>query len=165
MSGGQVELGDWDWGAGEKSWESLCIAGRSNQSVLKEINPEYILEGLMLKFQYFGHLCEELTQWKRPWCWQRLKAGGEGGRRGWNDWIASLTQWTCEQTPGDSQGQRNPADCSPWGSKESTHCPTRAFRPGLVSIFEKPQQWESLKIKLSSLKYVYIQLHRTRKVK
>ena len=56
MSGGQVELGDWGWGAGEKSWESLCIAGRSNQSVLKEINPEYILEGLMLKFQYFGHL-------------------------------------------------------------------------------------------------------------
>ena len=35
--------------------------------------------------------CEELTHWKRPWCWERLKAGGEGGNRGW---IASLTQWT-----------------------------------------------------------------------
>ena len=55
-------------------------ARRSNQSILKEINPEYSLEGLMLKLklQYFGHLMEELTHWKRPWCWERLKAGGEG---------------------------------------------------------------------------------------
>ena len=56
-------------------------AWKSNQSILKEINPEYLLEGLMLKLklQYIGHLCEEPTHWKRPWCWQRLKAGGEGG--------------------------------------------------------------------------------------
>ena len=42
-------------------------ARRSNQSILKEISPEYSLEGLMLKLklQYFGHLCEELTRWKR----------------------------------------------------------------------------------------------------
>ena len=38
--------------------------------------------------------CEELTHLKRPWCWQRLKAGGEGDDRGWDDWMASLTQWT-----------------------------------------------------------------------
>ena len=42
---------------------------RSNQSIPKEINPEYSLEGLMLKLQYFGHLIEELTHQKRPWCW------------------------------------------------------------------------------------------------
>ena len=41
-------------------------ARRSNESVLKEINSEYTLEGLMLKFQYFEHLCKELTHWKRP---------------------------------------------------------------------------------------------------
>ena len=43
-------------------------AKRSNQSILKEISPEYSLEGLMmkLKLQYFGHWCEELTPWKRP---------------------------------------------------------------------------------------------------
>ena len=40
-------------------------ARRSNQSILKEINPEYSLEGLMLKLQYFGPRCEELTHWKR----------------------------------------------------------------------------------------------------
>ena len=38
--------------------------------------------------------CEELTHWKRPWCWERLKAGGEGGDRGWDGWMESLTQWT-----------------------------------------------------------------------
>ena len=57
---------------------------RSNQSILKEINPEYSLEGLMLKLklQYFGHWCEELTYLKRPWSWERLKVGGEEGNRG-----------------------------------------------------------------------------------
>ena len=38
--------------------------------------------------------CEELTHLKRPWCWGRLKAGGEGDNRGWDGWMASLTQWT-----------------------------------------------------------------------
>ena len=37
--------------------------------------------------------CKELTHWKRPWCWERLRAGGEGDR-GWDGWMASLTQWT-----------------------------------------------------------------------
>ena len=37
---------------------------------------------------------EELTQWKRPWSWEGLKAGGEGDDRGWNDWMASPTWWT-----------------------------------------------------------------------
>ena len=38
--------------------------------------------------------CKELTHWKRPWCWERLRAGGEAGDRGWDGWMASLTQWT-----------------------------------------------------------------------
>ena len=38
--------------------------------------------------------CEELTHLKRPWCWERLKAGGEGDDRGWDGWMASLTWWT-----------------------------------------------------------------------
>ena len=57
-------------------------ARKSNQSILKEISPEYSLEGLMLKLklQYFGHLTR--THWKRFLCWERLKAEGEGGGRG-----------------------------------------------------------------------------------
>ena len=38
--------------------------------------------------------CEELTHLKRPWCWERLKVGGEGDDRGWDSWMVSLTQWT-----------------------------------------------------------------------
>ena len=38
--------------------------------------------------------CKELTHWKRPWCWERLKAGGEGDDRGWDGWMSSPTRWT-----------------------------------------------------------------------
>ena len=38
--------------------------------------------------------CKELTHWKRPWCWERLKAGGEGDNRVWHGWTASPTRWT-----------------------------------------------------------------------
>ena len=71
-------------------WRKLLrvpwTARTSNQSILKEISPEYSLEGLMLKLklklQYFGHLREEPTHWKRPWCLERLKAKGKGEDRG-----------------------------------------------------------------------------------
>ena len=38
--------------------------------------------------------CDELTHWRRPWCWERLKAGGEGDDRGWDGCMASPTRWT-----------------------------------------------------------------------
>ena len=71
-------------------------ARRSNQSILKEINPEYSLEGLMLKLklQYFGAWCEEQTHLKRPWRWERLKVEGEEDNRGWDGCMASPTRWT-----------------------------------------------------------------------
>ena len=58
----------------------------------KEINPEYLLEGPMLKLNSntMATSCEELTHWKRPWCWERLKAGEEDNR-GWDGWMASPT--------------------------------------------------------------------------
>ena len=61
-----------------------CTARRSDQSILEVSNPEYSLEGLMLKLQYFSHLMEEPTHRKRPWCWERLKAKEEGDVRGWD---------------------------------------------------------------------------------
>ena len=71
-------------------------ARRSNQSILKEISPEYTLEGLMLSWNSstLATSCEELTHWKRPWCWKGLGAGGEGDNRGWDGWMASQTRRT-----------------------------------------------------------------------
>ena len=68
-----------------------CTARRSSQSIQNEISPECSLEGLMLKLklQYFGHLMWRTDSFKRPWCWERLRAGGEGDNRGWDGWIAS----------------------------------------------------------------------------
>ena len=65
-------------------------ARRSNQSIRKEISPEYSLEGLMLKLklQYFGHLMRRTDSFERPWYWERLKAEGEC-----DGWMASPTQW------------------------------------------------------------------------
>ena len=83
-----------------------------------------------------------MTHWKRPWCWERLRAGGDGGDREGDDWMASLPQWArvslpgrrwmtqerkrtqerktqVQQTPGDSEGQGSLACCSPWRCKES----------------------------------------------
>ena len=77
-----------------RGWRRLLrvpwTARRSNQSILKKISPEYSLEGLMLKLklQYFGHLM--WLSWKRPWCWERLKAKGEWGRQRMR-WLAGVT--------------------------------------------------------------------------
>ena len=62
----------------------------------QEINPKYLLEGLILKLklQYFGHLMQRVNSLERPWCWERLKTRWKWGFRGWNCWMASLTQWT-----------------------------------------------------------------------
>ena len=73
------------------SWTSK----RSNQSILKEISPECSLEELMLNWNSnaLATWCEEQTHWKRPWCWERLKVGGEGDNTGWDGCMASPTQW------------------------------------------------------------------------
>ena len=69
-------------------------ARRFNKSILKEISPECSLEGTMLKLKLriLATSCEELIHWERPWCWKGLGAGGEGDDRGWDGWMASLTQ-------------------------------------------------------------------------
>ena len=97
----------------------LWTARRSNQSILKEISPEYSFKGLMLKLklQYFGHLIEDLTHWKSPWCWARLKAR-EGDDRGWDGWMVSPTQAWVSASSGSWWWTRRPGMLSPWGCKE-----------------------------------------------
>jgi len=70
-------------------------ARRSNQSILKEISPEYSLEGLMLKLklQHFSHLMRTTDSFEKTLMLGKIMARGEGDR-GWDGWMASLTQWT-----------------------------------------------------------------------
>ena len=71
-------------------------ARRSNQSTIKEISPEYSLEGLTLKLklQYFDHLMRRADSLEKTLMLGVIGAGGEGDDRGWGGWKASLTQWT-----------------------------------------------------------------------
>ena len=62
---------------------------RSNQSILKKINPEYSLEELMLKLQYFGYLIRRANSVEKTLMLERLKAGGGGGNNGWDGWMVS----------------------------------------------------------------------------
>ena len=66
----------------EQSLESPLDCKEIHQSILKEISPEYLLEGLMLKLQYFGHLMQRTDLLKKTLMLGRLKAGGEGDDRG-----------------------------------------------------------------------------------
>ena len=94
---------------------------KSNQSILKEINPEYSLKGLKLKLQYFWP--PDMMNWlfrKDPdagkdWR-QENKGTTEDEMLGWYPW---LNGHEFEQAPGDGEGQRSLVCCSPWGHKES----------------------------------------------
>ena len=97
-------------------------ARRLNQSILKEINPEYSLEGLMLKLklQYFGHLMRKDKSLEKTLILRKI----EGRRRRDKEdemvgWYYRLIGHESEQTPGDSEGQGSLACYSPWGGKES----------------------------------------------
>ena len=70
-------------------------ARRSNQSILKEISPACSLEGLMLKLklQYFGHLMRRADSFEKILMLGKIKGRRSGDDRGWNGWMASLTQW------------------------------------------------------------------------
>ena len=93
-------------------------ARRSNQSILKEISPGCSLEGLMLNWNStpLAIWCKELPHLKRPWCWERLKARGEGETVGWHH---RLNGHEFEQALGVGDGQGVLACCGPWCCKES----------------------------------------------
>ena len=89
----------------------------SNQSIRKEINPEYSLEGLMLKLQYFGYLMQRAR--KDPEAgkdWRQKEETTEDQMVGWHYW---LNRYEFEQALEDSGGQGGLVCCSPWGCKES----------------------------------------------
>ena len=83
-------------GVGEDSWESLGLQGYpTSPSWRKSVpNIHWKVWCWSWNFNILATWCEELTHLKRPWCWERLKVGGEGDDRGWDGWMASWTQWT-----------------------------------------------------------------------
>ena len=90
----------WDCGAGGDCWESLGFSSKEIKPVLKESSRKSTLN-IYWKDWCWSWIsstlvtwCEELTPWKRLWCWERLRAGGEGDNRGWGGWMVSSNQWT-----------------------------------------------------------------------
>ena len=96
-------------------------ARRSNQSILKEVNPEYSLEGLMLKLQYFGHLIQRADSLRKTLMLGKIEGKRRSGwqRMRWLDSIINSMDMNFEQTVGDSEGQQSLACCSPRSGKES----------------------------------------------
>ena len=98
-------------------------ARRSNQSILKEISPEYSLEGLMLKLklQYFGHLMTRADSLEKSLMLRKIEGRkGRGMTEGeMVGWHHQLNGHEFEQAPGDGEGQGNLLCCSSWGCKES----------------------------------------------
>ena len=91
----------------------LWTSRRSNQSILKEINPEYSMEGLMLKLQYFGHLMRRDNSLEKI-----LMLGKIEGKRRRHQRMRWLDGREFEETLGDSEGQESLVCYSPWGHKE-----------------------------------------------
>ena len=109
---------------------------RSNRSILKEIKPEYSLEGLMLRLQYFGHLMIRTDSLEKT----LMLGKTEGRRRRGQDemigWHHRLKGHEFEQAPGVDDGQGSLMCCSPWGHKESDMTEQQTFRAIPCQCFE-----------------------------
>ena len=98
-------------------WKSSGISGDEKNSVYKRKSTMNIhWKDWCWSSKTLATWFKEPTHWKRPWGWERLRAGGEGGDRGWESWLASLTQWIWIWASFGRQWSL--ACCSPWGCKE-----------------------------------------------
>ena len=82
-------------GVGEDSWESLGLQGDPTSPFWRRSALGFLWREWCWSWNssILATSCEELTHWKRLWCWEGLGTGGEGDDRGWDGWMASLTQW------------------------------------------------------------------------
>ena len=107
-------------GVGEDSWESLGLQGdQTSQSWRKSVLIFHCKHWCWSwNSNTLATWCKEVTRLKRPWCWERLKAGGKRDDRWWDGWMASLTQWTWVWVnPGSWWWTGSQVCCSPWGHR------------------------------------------------
>ena len=83
-------------GVGEVSWESLVLQGDPTSPFWRRSTLGFLWREWCWSWNSstLATSCEELTHWKRLWCWEGLRAGGEGDAKGWDGWMASLTRWS-----------------------------------------------------------------------
>ena len=83
-------------GVGENSWESLGLQWNPTSPFWRRSALGFFWKEWCYSWNSstLATSCEELTYWKRLWCWEGLEAGGEGDDPGWDGWMASLTRWT-----------------------------------------------------------------------
>ena len=106
----------WCWG---RLLRVPWTARRSNQSILRKSVLNIHWKDWSWSSNTLATWCEELSHWKRSWCWERLKAGREGDDREWDSWMASRHDGReFEQIPGVYDGQGSLGCCSPWGRKD-----------------------------------------------
>ena len=147
-------------GVGEDSWESLGLQGNPTslswgKSILNICWKDWCWSW---NSNTLATLCEELTLFKRPWCWERLKEGREGDDRGWGGWMASLTRWTFVWvSSGSWWWTGNPGVLQSLGSKELdateqlnwTDCPAIVHTQGNFLAKKKKQTvyyiWSNIK--------------------
>ena len=103
-------------GVGEDSWESLRLQkDQTSQSWRKSVLNIHWKDWCWS----WSSWCKEPAHWKRPWCWERLKMGGEGDHRGGDfGWHRQLNGHECKQALRDGEGQGSLMCCSQWGHKE-----------------------------------------------
>ena len=123
-------------------------ARRSNQSILKEIK-FWILTGRTdaeAETPILWLPDAKNCHWERPLCWERLKAGGEGNESGWDDWMASPTQWTWVWASSRRRWRTGKPDVL-WsmGSQSQTGLRTENSPPVPCSIIDDSQEWKQLK--------------------
>ena len=109
-------------GVGEDSWESLGLQGDPTSPSKRKsvLNIHWKDWWWRWNSNTLATWCEELTHLKRSWCWERLRAGGEGDTRGRDGWMASPTQWTWVWVnSGSWWWTGRPGVLRLWGRKES----------------------------------------------
>ena len=122
-------------GVGEDSWESLGLQGDPTSPFWMGTALGFLWRERCWSWNssILATSCEELTHWKRLWCWEGLGAGGEGDDRGWDGWMASPTRWMWVMDVGNGQGGL--ACCDSWGRKESDMTERLNWIISLFNIF------------------------------